>query len=130
MPESIKSNPELKKKFENFIEAASKTYTELSDSGISNEDARFVLPNACETKIVVTMNARGLLNFFKERTCVRAQWEIRALALAMLEECKRIAPNIFKYAGPACETELVCKQSKRSCGKWKAIKGARLATGQ
>ena len=130
LPESIKSNPELKKKFEDFIDIAAKTYTELSDSGISNEDARFVLPNACETKIVVSMNARALLNFFKERTCVRAQWEIRALALAMLEECRKVAPHIFKYAGPVCETELVCRQSKRSCGKWKTIKGARLATGQ
>jgi thymidylate synthase (FAD) len=126
IPESIKSKPELKKKFEDFIKIASKTYTELSDSGISNEDARFVLPNACETKIVVTMNSRALLNFFKERTCVRAQWEIRALAVRMLEECKKVAPNIFKYAGPSCVAEKVCRQGKRSCGKWKLIEGARL----
>ena len=130
IPPSIASNPELKKKFEAFIDTAAKAYTELSDSGISNEDARFVLPNACETKIVVSMNARALLNFFKERTCVRAQWEIRALALKMLEECRKVAPNIFKYAGPSCETELVCRQGKRSCGRLKILKEARPATGQ
>jgi len=126
LPPSIAANPELKKKFEDFIAIAAKAYTELSDSGISNEDARFVLPNACETKIVVTMNARALLNFFKERTCVRAQWEIRIMADRMLEECKKVAPNIFKYAGPSCFVEKVCRQGKRSCGKWKSIEGARI----
>jgi len=84
------------------------------------------LPNACETKVVVTMNARALLNFFKERTCVRAQWEIRAMANRMLEECMKVAPTIFKYAGPSCVTDKVCRQGKRSCGKWRSIEGARL----
>jgi len=126
IPESIKRNKELKKKFEDFIKNAEETYSVLSNAGISNEDARFVLPNACETKIVVTMNARALQNFFKERTCVRAQWEIRALAEKMLEECMKVAPNIFKYSGPSCVTELVCRQGKRSCEKWKTIRGARM----
>ena len=126
LPPSLSSNPELKKKFEDFIKTAADAYSELSNAGISNEDARFVLPNACETKVVVTMNARALLNFFKERTCVRAQWEIRALADRMLEECMKIAPTIFKYAGPSCVTDKVCRQGKRSCGKWKSIEGARL----
>ena len=126
IPESIKRNKELKKKFEDFIKNAEETYSVLSNAGISNEDARFVLPNACETKIVVTMNARALQNFFKERTCVRAQWEIRALAEKMLEECMKVAPYILKYSGPSCVTELVCRQGKRSCEKWKTIRGARM----
>lgn len=126
IPDSIKSDQKLKKKFEELINKATEVYTELSDAGVPNEDARFVLPNACETKIVVSMNARALLNFFKERTCARAQWEIRALAIKMLEECRKVAPNIFKYAGPSCETERICRQGKRSCGRWKAIEGAKL----
>jgi thymidylate synthase (FAD) len=129
IPESIKRDKELKKKFEAFIKNSAETYATLSNAGIRDEDARFVLPNACETKIVVTMNARALLNFFKERICMRAQWEIRALAEKMLEECMEVAPVIFKYAGPSCETEMVCRQGKRSCGKYKTIKGAR-AVGQ
>ena len=68
----------------------------------SNEDARFVLPNAAETKFVVTMNARELLHFFSLRCCNRAQWEIRILATEMLRQVKEIAPNLFKNAGPGC----------------------------
>lgn len=80
------------------------------------EDARFVLPNSCETKIVVTMNARELLHFFTERCCNRAQWEIRAMALEMLRLCKEVAPNLFRYAGASC-MQGRCKEGKMSCGK-------------
>lgn len=80
------------------------------------EDARFVLPNACETKIVVTMNARSLMNFFHHRCCERAQWEIRALADEMLRLVKEVAPSIFKYAGPSC-VKGACPEGKMSCGK-------------
>lgn len=84
---------------------------------IANEDARFVLPNACETKIVVTMNVRSLFNFFKHRCCNRAQWEIQAVAMKMLELCMEVAPNIFKYAGPECVTKGKCPEGKMTCGK-------------
>ena len=83
----------------------------------ANEDARFVLPNACETKIIVTMNIRSLFNFFKHRCCNRAQWEIRMMANEMLRQCMEIAPNIFKYAGPECITKGKCPEGKMSCGK-------------
>jgi thymidylate synthase (FAD) len=66
------------------------------------EDARFVLPNSCETKMLVTMNARSLLNFFRLRCCNRAQWEIRAVAIDMLKLVKEAAPVLFKNAGPSC----------------------------
>lgn len=80
------------------------------------EDARFVLPNASETKMVVTMNARELLHFFNLRCCNRAQWEIRALADAMLSECYKVSPVIFKNAGsPCCSGK--CPEGKMSCGK-------------
>ncbi len=80
------------------------------------EDARFVLPNGCETKIVVTMNARELLHFFEVRCCMRAQWEIRACAVQMLSEVKKVAPILFKNAGPACVSG-PCPEGAMSCGK-------------
>lgn len=80
------------------------------------EDARFVLPNAATTKMVLTMNARSLYNFFAHRCCNRAQWEIRALAEDMLKLCRQAAPTLFANAGPACLTG-PCPEGKMSCGK-------------
>ena len=82
----------------------------------ANEDARFVLPNACETKMVVTMNARSLQNFFHLRCCSRAQWEIRQLAEEMLRLVYPVAPHIFRTAGPACVSG-PCPEGKMCCGK-------------
>lgn len=79
------------------------------------EDARFVLPNAGETKMVVTMNARELLHFFKLRCCQRAQWEIRNLAKAMLKEVYPVSPALFAKAGPSCCSGN-CPEGKMSCG--------------
>lgn len=80
------------------------------------EDARFVLPNACATKIVMTMNARSLMNFFSLRCCSRAQWEIRELATQMLKEVKAVAPHLFASAGPGC-VRGACPEGSMSCGK-------------
>ena len=80
------------------------------------EDARFVLPNACATKMIMTMNARSLLNFFSNRCCNRAQWEIRELATQMLKEVKAVAPHLFEKAGPPC-LRGACPEGKMSCGK-------------
>ncbi len=80
------------------------------------EDARFVLPNACTTKMVVTMNARSLLNFFSHRCCNRAQWEIQQVALKMLKLCLEVAPNLFSHAGPPC-VRGKCTEGKMTCGK-------------
>lgn len=85
------------------------------------EDARFVLPNACETKMVVTMNARSLHNFFRHRCCNRAQWEIRDVANQMLALVSEVAPQLFKKAGPPCLNG-PCPEGKMSCGKAKEIK--------
>lgn len=79
------------------------------------EDARYVFPNACETKIVLTMNARSLMNFFRLRTCERAQWEIRELAIKMLKNVKEVYPNLFKNAGPAC-LKGPCPEGIMTCG--------------
>ncbi len=82
----------------------------------SNEDARFVLPNACETRLIVTMNTRELLHFFELRCCSRAQWEIRALADEMLRQCKQAAPVLFANAGPGC-VRGKCPEGNKTCGK-------------
>ncbi|MGN0595097.1 MAG: FAD-dependent thymidylate synthase [Hominimerdicola sp.] len=81
------------------------------------EDARFVLPNAANTKMVVTMNARSLMNFFKLRCCNRAQWEIRSVAAEMLRLCCEVAPTLFKNAGPSCVRFGKCCEGNMTCGK-------------
>ena len=87
----------------------------------SNEDARFVLPNACETHITVTMNARELLHFFSLRCCSRAQWEIRAMAREMLRLCRQAAPVIFENAGPGCVSG-ACPEGAKSCGQMEEMR--------
>lgn len=85
------------------------------------EDARFVLPNACDTRMVVTMNARSLHNFFKQRLCNRAQWEIRAVAEQMYRLVYAVAPVLFAHAGPPC-ADGPCPEGKMSCGQMAAVK--------
>ena len=87
----------------------------------SNEDARFVLPNACETRLIVTMNVRELMHFFELRCCMRAQWEIRGLAEEMLRLCKQAAPVLFANAGPGC-VRGKCPEGDKSCGKMQEIR--------
>lgn len=82
----------------------------------ANEDARFVLPNAAATRLVMTMNARELMHFFSLRCCNRAQWEIREMAWQMLALCKQAAPALFEHAGPACVSG-ACPEGKNTCGK-------------
>lgn len=105
------------KNYNNFIKEG-KTEREAKALGEkkSIEDARYVFPNACETKMVFTMNARSLFNFFKHRCCQRAQWEIRELAILMLKEVRKAAPIIFQNIGPNCLTG-TCPEGNMSCGK-------------
>ena len=96
----------------------SELYKSLLDAGIPEEDARYILPNACKTNIVTTMNARELRHFFNLRCCNRAQWEIRELADRMLELCKETCPILFEDAGASC-VKGYCPEGKKSCGKVK-----------
>ena len=96
-----------------------KTATRLAEKK-AIEDARFVLPNACETQMIVTMNARSLMNFFKHRCCNRAQWEIKDVADQMLALVLKVAPNLFKNAGPSCVNG-PCPEGKMTCGKFKEV---------
>ena len=84
---------------------------------VDDEDARYILPNSCETKIVMTMNARELIHFFNERLCQRAQWEIRNMADEMLNLVKEVSPTIFKNVGPKCVELKKCPEGSMSCGK-------------
>lgn len=95
-------------------EMVSKKKSDFQKEAIEN--ARYVFPNACESKIIITMNARTLLNFFSLRTCHRAQEEIRSMAIEILKICKKEAPALFSKAGPGCITG-VCKEMKMSCGR-------------
>lgn len=114
-PASVDTNPEAAQAFDEAIEACWQAYDKLVQAGVPAEDARYVLPNACETKIVVTMNIRELMHFFSNRCCNRAQWEIRELAWKMLELVKPTAPFIFRTAGPGCMRG-ACPEGKMCCG--------------
>lgn len=89
----------------------------LGTGEASNEDARFVLPGACETRLLVTMNVRELRHFFSLRMCSRAQWEIRALATEMHRLCMEVAPVLFADAGPPCKRG-ECPEGEKSCRRW------------
>ncbi len=116
IPKSIAKDEKLIKIFTDAIKELDKIYNLFLDHNIAAEDARYILPQAVETKIIVTANARELLHVFKLRCCNRAQWEIREVAKGMLREVKAIAPNIFENAGPPCISE-PCPEGELSCGK-------------
>lgn len=139
-PPEIEALPEAKEEFLRAMEEDVKSYNKLADilfekhyadmikSGMSEskaktaaekkaiEDARYVLPNACETKMIVTFNTRSLMNFFHHRCCERAQWEIRDLACQMAKLVKQVAPTLFKMAGPSCLGGK-CPEGAMTCGK-------------
>lgn len=114
-PPAIEADRRAHELFVLATEAAFEAYRKLLDAGVPAEDARYVLPNATETKIVVTMNVRELLHFFELRCCKRAQWEIRGLALAMLDLVTPTAPYIFVDAGASCRRG-PCREGAMTCG--------------
>ena len=123
MPPRIASSPEARAVFVEAMDNARRSYERLVELGLAEgrgnesvfEDARFVLPNAAETKIVVSMNARELRHFFSLRCCRRAQWEINRLAWVMRFLASSVAPLLFEGTGPGCMTG-GCPEGKMSCG--------------
>jgi len=123
VPPEIRADTEAYNKYLECMDMLNGYYNyfsrKLSENGRnkeqSSEDARYILPNACETSLVVTMNARELLHFFNQRCCNRAQWEIRAMADEMLRQVKEIAPVLFKNAGAPCVNGK-CEEGSMSCG--------------
>ncbi len=115
VPPEVEADPEARQLFLQACADAFLAYRALLDGGFKAEDARYLLPNAMETKIVVTMNVRELLHFFELRSCKRAQWEIRDVALRMLELAAPTAPYIFMDAGAACRRG-PCTEGTMTCG--------------
>lgn len=121
IPDSIAGNQRREDVFTRAMQACAEAYRQLVADGVPAEDARFVLPNAAETKIIVTMNGRELLHFFELRCCERAQWEIRAMAIEMLKVVKPLAPVIFAAAGPGCVGD-GCPEGTMTCGRAKEVR--------
>lgn len=114
-PPKISKNKNMKKAYEKTMQTIWNQYNKLLSMDIPAEDARYVLPNATCTNIMVTMNARSLINFFELRCCLHAQWEIRQLANKMLNLVKKKAPRIFKDAGPPCQSKGYCPEHNKKC---------------
>jgi len=121
VPPSVAANREMAERFAAQVREIHRLYGEMVESGIPAEDARYILPNATETKIIVTMNARELFHFFRLRCCDRAQWEIRAMAVEMLKLVKTVAPVIFDKAGPGC-LEGACPEGAMTCGRMAEVR--------
>lgn len=123
IPPCLKQDTKKVDQFEHLMATIYQLYDAWVEDGVSQEDARYILPNAAETKIAVTMNARELRHFFRYRCCQRAQWEIRALAVLMLREVLRISPSLFENAGPFCLAG-PCPEGKMTCGLSSQVKEA------
>lgn len=118
MPSSIANNETVKDGFNAVMKDIKMVYDVFVNKfNIPKEDARAILPNACCTRMIVTMNARELLHFFSLRCCQRAEFEIRKLANEMLKLCKQVSPTIFKNAGASCVQNGFCPEGKMSCGR-------------
>ncbi len=127
VPPSIAEDADMTRVYTETMTTIQSAYDRLIDGfrerglkgEIANQDARFILPQAAETKIVVTMNCRELLHFFKQRCCSRAQWEIRALARKMLDLCREKLPAVFEDAGAKCVALGYCPEGERfTCGRY------------
>ncbi len=125
IPPSIQKRKRICEKFIAAMEYIKASYRECKeelkkentlDREAMNQDLRFLLPQAVETKIVVTMNIRELLHFFEERLCTRAQWEIRSVAQKMHKACGKILPEVFSKTGAKCVRLGYCPEGKRGCG--------------
>lgn len=120
-PPSIAKDVYRKNMFDCAMDRMQSLYNLLVKMGVPAEDARFILPNAAATSLVVTMNVRSLWHFFELRCCNRAQWEIRALANEMLNQVCDIAPLLFRKAGATCDSMGVCFEGSMCCGKCKNV---------
>ena len=113
-PPAVSNNKKIANEYQSFIKDIHKFYCKMISMGVEPEDARYILPQASETKIILTMNGRELLHFFTVRCCNRAQWEIKQLAIEMLKLVKSVSPVVFEHAGPNC-LRGPCPEGKFKC---------------
>ena len=118
IPPTISKDKNLLAKYNEFLKLSQQYYNDFIKADIPAEDARYVLPNASTTKIILTMNARELRHFFALRCCNRAQWEIRDMACKMLKLVKEVATVLFDDAGPNC-VKGACSEMKPCGNPWK-----------
>lgn len=132
VPPTVAQNPEALKIFAGAVNHTLAAYREMVNAGVPPEDARYIFPNAIETKLVFTMNARSLFNFFEQRCCIKAQWEIRQLAFDMLKVVRQVAPQIFKSAGAPCQFLLspYCRENDLECPQYKSMQKRMSKNGQ
>ncbi len=116
VPKSIEKNKKITKIFIDAIKDLDRIYHLLLSYNIEAEDARYILPQAVKTKVILTVNARELLHIFRLRCCNRAQWEIKEMSIKMLKAVEDVAPTIFENAGPPCISG-PCPEGELSCGK-------------
>ena len=114
-PATISGKPELAGRYHEMVRAAHQLYLEMQDAGIPAEDARYVLPNAAETRLVMTMNARELIHACSLRLCLRAQWEIVELFEHVKAEVEKVAPRLAAELKPKCYRLGYCDEME-SCG--------------
>jgi thymidylate synthase (FAD) len=103
--------------FIDFIEDVTNNYNELVALGVPKEDARMVLPNACETSLYLSCNLRELIHMANERLCTRAQWEIRDLVKEMVS---LVDSELHFMLVPKCKSGRIicnspCKKGGTKC---------------
>ncbi|NLW10069.1 MAG: FAD-dependent thymidylate synthase [Firmicutes bacterium] len=116
-PPSLRQSPAAEERFHQIMEEIREAYKDLVELGVPREDARYLLPNACTTQLMMTMNARSLLNFLELRCCRRAQWEINCLAWKIRALLQEAAPLTFALSGPACLVRGRCREGEHTCGQ-------------
>ena len=119
-PPRISQNHKVEKVFSDAMNHTLAAYRTMLKMGVPAEDARYVFPNAVETKLIFTLNARSLFNFFEQRCCLKAQWEIRQVAQRMISECRLVAPRVFRDAGAPCGYQRpFCRENDPNCPRYK-----------
>lgn len=131
VPPAIRGDLALCREFQEKMSDLADFYRKALDRGITKGQARYALPNACTTRVIMTINARSLFNLISQRACGVEEWEFRALAIKMHMILLTVAPNLFKYTGPKCVMDLVCPEGEKGqkCGLYKIIPGAVLHNG-
>ena len=119
IPKSIEVTESLKSDFEATMKYLGTMYDKFIKAGVPAEDARAVLPNACCTNIVMTVNLRQLGHMCNERLCSTAQLPIRNLFKEITKQTVEVLPFMKNFLVPKCEMLGYCNEPRRTCGRKK-----------